>query len=192
MLRRVLVIVSCLALCLGLSSPARADKHCKTYDDNAGSCKADSGDGSNGDNHSDPRKGPAPAHCVDSIFASPPRAVPCSGPLGDWSNDYQCFLKLYDGEPTDIRLSRRFHCYSPPYAGSVDLFVVNIIYGGPQVDPEAVARDVVVSLQLHAIKMGLAPRGGSTGLVQLPVWMWAADPDARTWARLLHRRPSRA
>ena len=59
--------------------------------------------------------------------------------------------------------------------------MVTAIYTGPPVDPEALARGVVATLQLHAINIGLAPHANSTGLVQLPVWMWAADPDSRTW-----------
>lgn len=129
----------------------------------------------------DPRGKQTPDTCVDSTYFTPPRALPCSGPLGNWSDDYQCYLKLYDGEPTDVREARHFHCFTPPYAGGIDQFMVTMIYNGPVVDPEKVARDVVVSLQLHAIHMGMAPHADSTGLVQLPVWMWAANPDSRTW-----------
>lgn len=180
MLRRAVVAAVCVALGLFTAMPAQADKGCKTYDDNAGTCGADSHDGS-GAPRTDPRRKPTPPRCLDSIYFAPPRALQCAGPLGEWSNQYQCYLKLYAGESTDVHETRRFHCFAPSYAGGVDRFIVTFIYTGALVDPETVARDVVASLQLHSINIGLAPRAGSTGLVQLPVWMWAAEPDSRTW-----------
>lgn len=182
MLRRVIaILLAAMSISTLFVSTSYADGSCEHHNRRSGGCWGDGGGG--------PQKGPGsggrgkttPIGCVDSTFSRPARTLPCSGPFGNWSNDYQCYLKLYDGEPTDARLSRRFHCYAPPYAGGVDRSVVNIIYGGPQVDPQTVAREVAASLQLHAVHMGLAPRAGSTGLVQLPVWMWAAEPDLHTW-----------
>lgn len=180
MLRRVVVLVVSFAAALLTCVPAHADRTCKQYDKRSGICHVDSHDGPGGGST---KKGPKslPLACIDSTFVSPDGTIACTGPLGEWSNAYQCYLKLYAGESTDIHKTRRFHCYAPAYAGGVDRFVVTTIYTGPLVDPEAVARGVVASLQLHAIHIGLAPHAGSTGLVQLPVWMWAADPDGRTW-----------
>jgi hypothetical protein len=181
MLSRAAAVAFSILLCLSVCTPAHADESCRQYDKNTGLCVVDGHDGS-GDKAPRGKRGkPTPSECVDSTFSNPARVVPCSGPLGDWNNAYQCYLKLYDGESTDSRELRHFHCFSPAYAGGIDRFMVTIVWTGPLVDPEAVAREVVASLQLRAIHIGLAPRAGSTGLVQLPVWMWTDNPDSRTW-----------
>ena len=38
-------------------------------------------------------------------------------------------------------------------------------------------------MNLHAVRIGMVPEPtpGKVGLVGMPVWMWAQDPDAATW-----------
>jgi hypothetical protein len=182
MLRRLIVVLMILSVAALSSTPASADGSCEHHNKRSGDCQTDGHDGPGKTPKRGKDGGHTPTQCIDSTFSTPPRTLPCSGPLGVWANEWQCYLKLYDGEPSDPYATRAYHCYSPPYAGGLDLRVVmSDAMPGTPVDPEAVARDVVVSLELHAIHMGLAPHPGSSGLVQLPVWMWAAQPDYQTW-----------
>ena len=52
----------------------------------------------------------------------------------------------------------------------------------PPPDPEDLARQAVASMGLHAIDIGIIPEDapGSLGLVGLPTWMWAENPDGTT------------
>jgi len=182
-LARVWIVLLLSAVGLLISTPARADGKCEQRDRSTGECQAPGGDSTGGQtgggsSDHDPRRS---AKCIDTIFSDPARSLPCSSDLGQWSNSEQCYLKIFDGESENPRDFRKFHCFSPHYAGAIDTQVVTIIFNGQMADPEAIARELVASLQLHAIHIGLAPHAGSTGLVQLPVWMWAADPDGRTW-----------
>jgi hypothetical protein len=49
-------------------------------------------------------------------------------------------------------------------------------------DPASLAQQAVASMQLQAVRVGIAPeaRVGSVGLVGMPNWMWVAAPDAQT------------
>jgi hypothetical protein len=185
MLSRAWVALLALTLGLSVSLPAHAEKKCEQWDRSGAVCAVWTGDPAGGSTPTgdDPksRRAHRALECIDHTFYDPTRALPCTSPFGEWSNHEQCYLKLYAGEPTDPQLTRRFHCFSPSYSGNVDTRVVNTVYPTGQVDPETLARAVAASLRLHAINIGLAPHANSTGLVQLPVWMWAADPDGPTW-----------
>jgi hypothetical protein len=50
----------------------------------------------------------------------------------------------------------------------------------PVVDPRVAARAVVARMSMRAIAIGMVPRPGRTGYVNVPVWMWAADPGPQT------------
>jgi len=53
----------------------------------------------------------------------------------------------------------------------------------PTVDPAVLARQAVAALNLQPIRIGMVPedKPGAVGLVGMPVWMWVAGPDARTY-----------
>src|SRR6266508_54030 len=50
----------------------------------------------------------------------------------------------------------------------------------PAIDPRVAARAVVARMSMKPIAIGLVPRPGRTGYVNLPVWMWVADPGPET------------
>ena len=77
-------------------------------------------------------------------------------------------------------------CDRIPNAGA---FVPNIpgapywIPGAPPaVDPAVLARQLLATLQIRAITIGMVPEAGpdKLGAVGVPVWMWAAQPSPQT------------
>ena len=130
MLRTSLALLIGFTFSLLLGAPAHADPKCEKYDNRGGTCDTDAHDGQSRTTHPGGRGKSTPRRCVDSTFIEPSRVLPCVGPLGQWSNDRQCYLKLYAGEPSDPNLVRRFHCRSPQYSGAVDLGVC-LLYTSP-------------------------------------------------------------
>ncbi len=53
----------------------------------------------------------------------------------------------------------------------------------PPPDPATIAGEILASINLRAVDIGLAPKPGPTSasLIGLPVWMWVDDPSATTW-----------
>ncbi len=52
----------------------------------------------------------------------------------------------------------------------------------PAVDPAVLARQVLASLRISAIEIGLVPEAGPDrlGAVGVPIWMWVNDPGPQT------------
>ena len=75
-------------------------------------------------------------------------------------------------------------CVSPvglPGSQFADDFIV--VDGQPPPDPATIAGEILASINLRAVDIGLAPKPGPTSasLIGLPVWMWVDDPSATTW-----------
>lgn len=126
------------------------------------------------------------------ISKPPPGPVPCSSPDGYWSNAYSCYISPVDPpppagdpnwqghEPGDGAV---YHCYQPQTALLVAVWAQNPppnSGGGPT--PRDVAQLAVDQMRLSAVNIGIAPKPGpdSVGLVGMPVWMWAQNPDDHT------------
>lgn len=59
--------------------------------------------------------------------------------------------------------------------------------GVPTVDPEDLAEQILLDMDLEPVTIGIAPRpgAGSAGLVGLPNWTWAEKPSPNTWGPLV-------
>lgn len=58
--------------------------------------------------------------------------------------------------------------------------------GAPTMTPVQAVQSAVAQLQLHAIRIGMAPEvdpelGHRHSYVRVPVWMWVHEPDEETW-----------
>lgn len=131
--------------------------------------------------------GGTPRSCAYGTFP-----MPCSDPdLGYWSESRSCYVRLSavqpptsmpvwdghtDGAIYDCSLPR-----SGGFGGLVLMFWAATAPAGP--DPRVLAQTAIASMNLRPISIGVVPedRPGSVGLVGLPVWMWAANPDDRSW-----------
>lgn len=127
-----------------------------------------------------------------NIHNPPPGPVPCSSEYGYWSNVWNCYIQLLAPQPPAGDPSWQGHepgdgavyqCYQhypdlliwiwsadpPPDSGN-----------GPT--PREVAQIAIEQMDLRAIEIGIAPKpgNGSIGVVGMPVWMWAANPDGHT------------
>lgn len=56
----------------------------------------------------------------------------------------------------------------------------------PGIDPEAVAEEILLGMDLRPVAIGVTPRPGpgSVGLVGMPNWTWVEDPSPNTWGPL--------
>lgn len=118
--------------------------------------------------------------------------MPCHDPAwGWWSDSKNCYVKLSvpqpalgapvwdghaDGAIYDCSLPRR-----GMFGGLVLTFWSATAPAGP--DPAVLAQHAIASMNLRPISIGIVPedRPGSVGLVGMPVWLWAASPDAQSW-----------
>ncbi len=120
--------------------------------------------------------------------------VPCSSPVGAWSNELQCYLQEAVPPPPadDPAWAGHFpdgavYLCEQNLPGQAGGLRVTLLWqpGPPKVptlSPEDAARTLVARLGLRAVQVGSAPEPGPDrlGLVGLPVWLWAADPGRTT------------
>ncbi len=115
--------------------------------------------------------------------------VPCKNELGSWYSPSRCWISPVDPLPpysdvmwhghTDGAL---YYCrIAPGYLTGTPL-IIWIGSATPPPDPEQLAREAVRQMQLRPITIGIAPNDDpdSVGLVGMPIWLWAADPDDQT------------
>ncbi len=140
--------------------------------------------------------GPAPRAYWDGtdqgITKPPPGPVPCSSEYGYWSNGYRCYISLLDPQPPAGDPNWQGHepgdgavynCYQP----QTDLLIWIWSQDPPPNSgtgptPREVAQIAIEQMDLRAIDIGITPEPGedSIGIVGMPVWMWAANPDEHT------------
>lgn len=122
----------------------------------------------------------------------PPGPVPCKTADGYWSNSYHCYISALTPQPPPGDASWQGHdpgdgavynCLQTQTGIAVTVWSANppdAASAGPS--PGEVAQMAVKRMDLSAIRIGIAPKPGrdSVGLVGMPVWMWAASPDAHT------------
>ena len=127
------------------------------------------------------------------ITKPPPGPVPCQAKDGYWSNNYHCYIMLVDPQPAagdpswqghDSNDGAVYACYQP----QTDLLIYIWSQDRPPNSaagptPGDVAQIAISQMNLRAIDIGIAPEPGddSIGLVGMPVWMWAANPDSHTY-----------
>ena len=129
----------------------------------------------------------APRTCS---FGSIP--MPCQDPqLGWWSDSKGCYVQLSNPQPPATALAWAGHtdgaiydCALPRsgvFGGLQYMFWSATAPAGP--DPRVLAQQAIASMNLRPISIGIVPedRPGSVGLVGMPVWLWAASPDAQSW-----------
>jgi hypothetical protein len=118
--------------------------------------------------------------------------VDCTLQGAYWSNGYDCYISPLDPQPPAGDPAWQGHkpgdgvvydCYQP----QTDL-LMGIWSADPPPNsgqgptPRQVAQSAISQMNLRAIDIGIAPEPGkgSVGLVGMPVWMWAANPDSHT------------
>lgn len=127
-----------------------------------------------------------------NVLRPPPGPVPCSSGYGYWSNNHHCYVKALSPQPPagDPAWQRHspgdgavYACYQPQTDFSAYMWFQNPPPGaeaGPS--PREVAQLAISQMDLRAVDIGIAPKPGpnSVGIVGMPVWMWAANPDRHT------------
>lgn len=129
---------------------------------------------------------------AQGVTKPPPGPVPCTSEDGYWSNNYNCYIQPLDPQPPAGDPSWQGHepgdgavymCYQPQtglliYIWSQDPPGNSGI--GPT--PRDVAQLAIEQMNLRAIDIGIVPEPaeGNVGLVGMPVWMWAANPNGHT------------
>jgi hypothetical protein len=129
---------------------------------------------------------------AQGISKPPPGPVPCSSPDGYWSNGYRCYISLAKPQPPAGDPNWQGHepgdgavynCYQPQTGLLVLIWSADPPpNSGQGPTPRDVAQLAIKQMALRAIDIGITPRPGadSIGIVGMPVWMWAANPDAHT------------
>ncbi len=126
------------------------------------------------------------------IRKPPPGPVPCTSDAGYWSNTYACYIKYVDPQPPPdspfwegvyLDYGAVYQCYQP----QTDLLVMIWLVEPPPAagagpSPREVAQLAIDQMALSAINIGIVPEPGegNVGIVGMPVWLWAADPDDHT------------
>jgi len=192
----VVAVVAGLLATLVWPIPASADTTCQLIDPTTGRCVI--------------RVEPPPPHADDGArdtgagqrcYFDPKRfnqttpsagPVPCTKDFGYWSNHYMCYIKALQPQPPATDPAWRGHqpgdgavydCYTPQTQVNVYIWSQNQPPGalaGPS--PREVAEIAIDQMDLRAVDIGITPEpsANSVGIVGMPVWMWAANPDSHT------------
>ncbi len=127
------------------------------------------------------------------ISKPPPGPVPCTSEYGYWSNSYRCYIRLLDPQPPAGDPAWKGHepgdgavydCYQPQTDLLIHIWADNPPENsGAGPNPRDVAQLAIDDMALRAIDVGITPQPGANriGLVGMPVWMWAANPDEHTY-----------
>ena len=202
MLGRLTVVVTFIATGLLMSSSAQADTECAQNDELTGMCllwvevPGEPGNPGAPDEDAPKDSGSGEACYWDPAkqgLSQPPAGpVPCESESGYWSNTLNCYVKLMDPQPPAGDSAWQGHepgdgavylCYQPQTG------IVLFRWSGNPPDragqgptPRVVAQQAIASMALQAIRIGItpAPSEDSVGIVGMPVWMWAREPDAET------------
>lgn len=206
-MRRLTALVAALGFVFVVTalvqSSASAGTTCEEVDPNTGECliwvkspEDPNPPGTPGDDR--PRDTGTGDSCYwdgrrQNIHRPPPGPVPCtSEAYGYWSNAYNCYIKevVPRPGPSDDYWGGNYRedgsvyfCFQP------QTHILLLIWAadpppnsGSGPTPREVAEIAITRMQLKAIAIGMAPEPveGSIGIVGMPVWMWAAEPDAST------------
>jgi hypothetical protein len=123
--------------------------------------------------------------------------VDCTSDEGTWSNARQCWVSLVDPQPAqDLPIwegnttGAIYKCTPPGNGGGGRLGVpgrsASFFWADSapaRVNPAALAREAVESMNLVAPTVGATPlpKATAVSLIGLPTWLWIADADDRSW-----------
>ena len=202
----VAISLAIAGLSLLAAGPAYADTECQQTNPTTGEClilvevPGTTGNPNSGGEHSpsDTGSGNSSGNSCwwdgtdQGIANPPPGPVACTFQGAYWSNGDNCYVSLLKPQPPagDPSWQGRepgdgavYNCYQP----QTELLI--LIWSadpppnsGQGPTPREVAQLAVEQMNLRAIDIGIAPEPGdnSIGIVGMPVWMWAANPDSRT------------
>lgn len=200
---RVTAVIAVVAAFMFLTpTPANADTECGKTDAMTGICLVwVEVPGTPGEPGNTGEEGPKDSGAGEACYWDPAKQglsqppagpVPCESDSGYWSNTLNCYVRLMDPQPPAGDPAWQGHapddgavylCYQPQtgivlYHWSAD--PPDRAGEGPT--PRVVAQQAIASMDLKAIRIGIAPKPGedSIGIVGMPVWMWAEQPDAQT------------
>ena len=117
--------------------------------------------------------------------------IPCQDPeLGWWQSSRSCYVKASSQQPVQTDPVWEGHvdwvqydCVVPGGTSRTPEYVFMAPMGLVGLDPRALAQTAIESMELTPVSIGIVPEDvpGSVGLVGMPVWLWAADPDQHSW-----------
>lgn len=194
MLTRGLVTILVAMACLLCGSPAaHADGppvNCGPdgqWDGSTCRIKVTSPGQGSGNDLTSPAGSSMPRTCVYADIS-----MPCQDPaLGWWSDSRHCYVKLTSPQPPTSAPAwggqtggAVYDCALPPrgsFGGLQYLFWSAVAPAGP--DPLVLAQTAIALMNLRPISIGIVPadKPGSVGLVGMPVWLWASNPDPQSW-----------
>lgn len=124
--------------------------------------------------------------------------MPCEdAQLGSWSQSKSCYVRLSRPQPPKSLAAWGAHtdgaiydCALPrsgPFGGLAFRFWSATAPAGP--DPRVLAQRAIASMNLTPVTIGIVPedKPGSVGLVGMPVWLWAANPNQHSWGPITRR-----
>jgi hypothetical protein len=206
-MRRCLTWIFILALALGaalFAAPgiANAEPECAYVDPESGMCvvvvetEPEPPVQDTGDDDTAQTGGGSPCFWdpgPQGLSGPPAGPVPCTTDAGYWSNAYHCYIRAMDPQPSEADPAWQGHqpgdgviysCFQPQTGILISIWAANPPPGsGGGITPGEVAQLAVDQMNLSAINIGIAPEPGedSVGLVGMPVWMWADNPDEHTF-----------
>ena len=126
-------------------------------------------------------------------LATPAKEVPCSNDAGWWVPSRQCYAKALSPLPAKSDPAWEGHrdgvvyeCWRAVFGGAAIsqwFWAASPPGVGAPPDPRVLAQRAVAVMNLGAVRIGMVPepKPGRVGLVGMPAWMWARQPDSRTW-----------
>lgn len=200
--RVVASLLAAAGLLILAPAPSSADTVCQVTDPETGVCliyvEVPGNPGDPGDEGDDgPKDTGTGAACYwdgtkQNIHTPPPGPVPCTSDAGYWSNYYNCYISLLDPQPPAGDPNWQGHepgdgaiynCYQPQTGILIWIWSQDPPpNSGIGPTPREVAQIAIEQMDLRAIDIGITPEPGeaSIGIVGMPVWMWAANPDEHT------------
>lgn len=183
---------------------AYADTKCKVVDPLTGQCKisvevpgGDGGSGSTEPADDGPEDSGSGASCYfdPSKQGVPGKAgpVPCTSEYGNWNNTLNCYVEPADPPPPAGDPAWKGHepgdgavynCFQPQTSLLTQTWFAEPPEGaaaGPS--PREVAQMAIAKMNLSAIDIDITPEPGAhrVGLVGMPVWLWAKNPNNQTY-----------
>lgn len=203
MLGRVTAVLAVVAMLTFLCpGSAQADTECGQTDELTGIClvwvEVPGHPGTAGaPDEEEPKDSGAGEACYwdpakQGLSQPPAGPVPCESDSGYWSNTLNCYVQMMDPQPPAGDEAWQGHepsdgavylCYQPQTGIVLTLWSANQPdRAGEGPTPRVVAQQAIASMDLEAIRIGITPKPGedSIGIIGMPVWMWADQPDAQT------------
>lgn len=177
---------------------AVADTECQLTDPQTGTCVISVEVENKNPDPEEPRDTGAGSKCYwdgtkQKVTSPAPGEVSCKTENGYWSNPNQCYIQEIKPAPPAGDQSWEGHepgdggvysCYQPQTGIDAMMWADDAPpNAGAGPTPRQVAQLAIDSMNLRAIDIGIAPEPGpdSVGVVGMPVWMWAQNPDSTSF-----------